>query len=82
MGEQRVAFYQQKALTKAQMEQQLSHVSQAIGEARREADKARQNEERMKRELAESKRREAEARLAIESKALEKKWSRLKATSG
>eukprot|EP00969_Alexandrium_andersonii_P260056 11498436-Alexandrium_andersonii.AAC.1 len=61
------------ALMKAQMEEQLSRTSQAIGEVRREADNARQNEEKMKRGLAEPKRREAEARLAIESKALEKK---------
>eukprot|EP00969_Alexandrium_andersonii_P131795 5828660-Alexandrium_andersonii.AAC.1 len=63
MGEQRAAFDQHMALTKAQMDDLLSRVPQAIGDVRREADNARQNEERMKRELAESKRREAEARL-------------------
>eukprot|EP00969_Alexandrium_andersonii_P099842 4404654-Alexandrium_andersonii.AAC.1 len=61
------------ALMKVQMEEQLSRVSQAIGDVRREAGNACQSEGQMKRELAESKRREAEARLAVESKALEKK---------
>eukprot|EP00969_Alexandrium_andersonii_P335955 14848977-Alexandrium_andersonii.AAC.1 len=62
------------ASMKAQMEEQLSRMSQPVGDVRRDANKVRQNEERLERELAGSTRRGVEARQAVEAKALEKKW--------
>eukprot|EP00969_Alexandrium_andersonii_P099701 4398161-Alexandrium_andersonii.AAC.1 len=61
MGEQRVAFEQQLALMKAQMEEQMGIMAQAIHSVKREANNTRQNEEQLKRELVEVKRREIES---------------------
>eukprot|EP00969_Alexandrium_andersonii_P057667 2541250-Alexandrium_andersonii.AAC.1 len=74
MGEQRVAFEEQLAQMKTQMEEQMGITTQASDSVRREADNARQNEEQIKRELVEVKRREIETRVAAESKAHEKMW--------
>eukprot|EP00969_Alexandrium_andersonii_P022251 974056-Alexandrium_andersonii.AAC.1 len=59
---------------KVQMQEQLGIMTQAIDSAKREAGNARQNEEQLKRELVEVKRREVEIRMAAESKACEKMW--------
>eukprot|EP00969_Alexandrium_andersonii_P361940 15458661-Alexandrium_andersonii.AAC.1 len=56
------------------MEEQMGIMAQAFGSARRGAKNARQNEEQLKRELVEVKRREIEPRMAAESKAHEKMW--------
>eukprot|EP00969_Alexandrium_andersonii_P022229 972958-Alexandrium_andersonii.AAC.1 len=58
LGEQRTAFEQQLAQAKAQMREQLGIMTQAIDNVKREADNTRLNEEQLKRELVEVKRRE------------------------
>eukprot|EP00969_Alexandrium_andersonii_P349671 15431578-Alexandrium_andersonii.AAC.1 len=56
------------------MQEQLGIMIKVIDSVEREADNARQNEERTKGELIEMKRREAETRMAAESKARGKMW--------
>eukprot|EP00969_Alexandrium_andersonii_P330130 14589542-Alexandrium_andersonii.AAC.1 len=57
------------------MEEQMGAMTQAIDNAKREADNARQNEEQLKRELVEVKRREMESRMPAKSKAHKKMLS-------
>eukprot|EP00969_Alexandrium_andersonii_P180806 7990149-Alexandrium_andersonii.AAC.1 len=74
MGEQRALFEQQMAAMKAQMEDQMSRMTQALESVRIDADNARKNAAQLKQELVEVKRREWSARLEAESKAREKQW--------
>eukprot|EP00969_Alexandrium_andersonii_P006176 268087-Alexandrium_andersonii.AAC.1 len=74
MGEQRAMFEQQLAAMKAQMEEQMGAVAQAIDSVKLDADNARKNEEQLKRELVELKCREIQLQMAAESKAHEKMW--------
>eukprot|EP00969_Alexandrium_andersonii_P209076 9233561-Alexandrium_andersonii.AAC.1 len=59
---------------KAQMEEQMGVMTQAIDSVKLDADKARKNEEQPKRELVELKRREIQSQMAAEPKAHEKMW--------
>eukprot|EP00969_Alexandrium_andersonii_P303142 13399827-Alexandrium_andersonii.AAC.1 len=72
MGEQRALFEQQLASMKAQMEQLMGSVTQALESFKVDADNARKNEEQLRNELVEIKRREMQNRMAAESKAHEK----------
>eukprot|EP00969_Alexandrium_andersonii_P136953 6058618-Alexandrium_andersonii.AAC.1 len=56
------------------MEEQMGSMMQTIDSVKREADNARKNEEQLKRELVDVKRREIQAQLTAESKAHEKMW--------
>eukprot|EP00969_Alexandrium_andersonii_P181529 8022202-Alexandrium_andersonii.AAC.1 len=59
---------------KAQMEEQMGIVTQAIGSVKRDADNARKNDEQLRRGLVEVKQREMQTRVAAESKAHDKLW--------
>eukprot|EP00969_Alexandrium_andersonii_P080562 3551110-Alexandrium_andersonii.AAC.2 len=48
MGEQRIAFEQRLALMKAQIEEQMGVMTQAIDNVKRDAGNAQQNEEQLK----------------------------------
>eukprot|EP00969_Alexandrium_andersonii_P214436 9469211-Alexandrium_andersonii.AAC.1 len=72
MGEQRALFEQHLAAMKAQMEEKVGVATQAIDSVKLDADNARRNEEQLKRELVEMKRREIQTRMAAESTAHEK----------
>eukprot|EP00969_Alexandrium_andersonii_P092360 4077667-Alexandrium_andersonii.AAC.1 len=61
MGEQRALFEQQLAAMKAQMEEQIGIMTQAIDSVKLDADNARKTEELLKRELVEMKRREMQS---------------------
>eukprot|EP00969_Alexandrium_andersonii_P348727 15419679-Alexandrium_andersonii.AAC.1 len=55
MGEQRALFEQQLAAMKAQIEEQMGVMTQAIDSVKLDADNARKNEEQLKRELVKTK---------------------------
>eukprot|EP00969_Alexandrium_andersonii_P086518 3814378-Alexandrium_andersonii.AAC.1 len=56
------------------MEEQMGVMTQAIDSVELDADNARKNEDELKRELVELKRREIQSQMAAESKAHEKMW--------
>eukprot|EP00969_Alexandrium_andersonii_P220135 9722282-Alexandrium_andersonii.AAC.1 len=74
MGEQRALFEQQLASMKEHMDQQMGVLAQTLEAVKLDAVNAHRNEEQLRNELVEIKRRELAARMAEETKAQQKVW--------